>query len=247
MYRGVYINNHDIREYGTKLQTDYAISGYDVTNATNQGPNRSSVLLLRQSFTPLHITLPLDFYGVDKRQTTERLAAFSALLTGKFEVDLGDGYQYTCILDEIGPTAWVNDEICSVDVSMSGFRHTDPLTVTGTNQVTVYNPGTWPETGCKITISNIVPNIVIGRPIIVKIQRIVGDALLYTLETTAGTTGTMVLDGIGMQNKLPGKPTATDIMQWLDYPSLAPDENTITVSGPAKDVTVTVEFTPMYL
>ena len=244
MYRGVYINNHDIREYGAKLQTDYAISGYDVANATNQGPNRSSVLLLRQSFAPLHITLPLDFYGDSKAETMTQLSAFSALLTGKFEVDLGDGYQYTCILDELGPTAWINDEICSVDVSMSGFRHTDPLTVTGTNQVTVYNPGTWLESGCKITIGIIIPDS--GTPVVVKVQR-ADKALLYTLKTTGRTTGTLVLDGVGMQNKLPGNQTDADVMQWKDYPSLAPGENTITVSGPLKDVTVTVEFIPMYL
>lgn len=240
----IYINNHDIREYGAKLQTNYAISGYDVTNATNQGPNRSSVLLLRQSFAPLHITLPLDFYGADKRQTMERLAAFSALLTGKFEVDLGDGYQYTCILDEIGPTAWISDEICSVDVSMSGFRHTDPLTVTGTNQVTVYNPGTWPETWCKITISDIIPQS--GVPVTVRVQS-ADDTLSYTLSTTGATAGTMILDGINMQNKLPGGVSSSGLLQWSEYPRLAPGANTVTVTGPLRDVYITVEFTPTYL
>ena len=42
MYRGIYIGGHDIREYGAKLQTDYAVSGYDVTNTVNQGFNRSN-------------------------------------------------------------------------------------------------------------------------------------------------------------------------------------------------------------
>ena len=69
MYRGIYIGGHDIREYGAKLQTDYAVSGYDVTNTVNQGFNPSNVLLLRQSFAPLHISLPLDFYGNDKTVT----------------------------------------------------------------------------------------------------------------------------------------------------------------------------------
>ena len=52
MYRGIYIGGHDIREYGAKLQTDYAISGYDVTNTVNQGFNRSNVLLLPASHLP---------------------------------------------------------------------------------------------------------------------------------------------------------------------------------------------------
>ena len=239
MHRGVYINNHDIGEFGAKLQMDYAITGCDVTNATNQGPNRSSVLLLRQSFAPLHITLPLDFYGSGKQQTMARLSAFSALLTGKFEVDLGDGYQYTCILDEIGPTAWICDDICSVDVALSGLRHTAPMTIIGTSPLTLYNPGTWPQTACKITIGSM-----IGETQKVKIAHS-NDDISYTFDSPIA--GRLVLDGINMENRLWGKPIKAGTMEWVDYPWLAPGENTISAGELSKTGTIRVDFTPTYL
>ena len=251
MYRGIYIGGHDIREYGARLQTDYSITGYEITNTTSQGPNRSNVLLLRQSFAPLHITLPLDFYGGSKAETMARLSAFSAVLAGTVEVDLGDGYQYTCILDEIGETSWINDEICSVDVTLSGYRHTEPMHIESNGfYAAFYNPGTWPCNACKITIYNIRPR---GDGETLKIDLRQGsdinnDYLLYKVDQsllTGSLTDELVLDGITMHNSYMGAPIPAGNMQWTDYPFIMPDRNFVVVSG-VINCKVKIDFTPVY-
>lgn len=250
MYRGIYIGGHDLRDYGAKLQTDYAISGYDVTNTVNQGFNRSNVLLLRQSFAPLHISLPLDFYGKDKTETMAQLAAFAASLTGTFEVDLGDGYQYTCILEELGATAWISDEVCSVDVSMSGFRHTDPLHIESTGwTLRLANPSTWERVACKITIHDIQLRSGGGTVYVSLFQGDnSNDFLQYKIDPSmldGALSDTLVLDGLTMHNTYKGGPIPAGKMAWTDYPYLLPGRCMIVVRN--ANCKIDVDFTPTYL
>ena len=247
MHRGIYINQHDIREYGAKLQMDYAISGGEIENMTNRGAGRSSTLLLRQSREPLEITLPLDIYGKDKRETMDHLTGIMALLTGTFEVDLSDGYAYTCTCKEIGATAWVNDEICSVDITLSGFKHGEPMRVSGTAPLRVYNPGTWPKTDCKLTIRAL--SIPAGTLAIIRLFHATELITEWTLTPLIGyiTGGDLVLDGQGMQNLYNGGNLRAGTMRWTDYPYLTPGENVLDIECGTASVAATVEFTPTFL
>lgn len=247
MHRGIYINQHDIREYGAKLQMDYAISGGEIENITNRGAGRSSTLLLRQSREPLEITLPLDIYGKDKRETMDHLTGIMALLTGTCEVDLSDGYAYTCTCKEIGATAWINDEICSVDITLSGFKHGVPMQVSGTAPLRVHNPGTWPKTDCKLTIRAL--SIQPGIPAVIALSNASGTYLKWTLNASDGsyTGGDLVLDGQEMRNHYNGGNLRAGTMRWTDYPYLLPGDNTLSVTSGTASVSVVVEFTPAFL
>ena len=247
MHRGIYIGGHDIQEFGAKLQTDYAIGGGEIENITNRGEGRSSTLLLRQNREPLTITLPLDIYGGDKRETMDHLTGIMELLTDSFEVDLSDGYAYTCTLSEVGETAWISDEICSVDISMSGFKHRDPLRVSGVTPLRLYNSGTWPRTDCKLTIRAL--SVVTSTPVVITLSNASGVYLKWTLDTSSGafTGGDLVLDGQLMRNLYNGGNILAGTMAWTDYPYLLPGESTLNVTGGASALPAVVEFTPTFL
>lgn len=253
MRRGVYINNRDIGDFGAKLQTDYSISGASLENTTNRIPSRSSALLLRQDFGPLTITLPLDILGEDKAQVMDNLAALLAQLTGTYEVNLSDGYAYACTLSEVGETAWACDELCSVDIIMTGYRHKEPVTVqTPTATLRVYNPGTWPLTDCVLTIKNLkasgsgtvniaITGIDIGRRNLLIQWSIDPSSGLYA----AG--GDLVLDGQQKRNLYNNGAPPSGSLSWTDYPHLVPGWNTITITGAASIDGLQVDFTPTYL
>lgn len=245
--RQIYINDRSLNEFGAKLATDYGITGYEITNAYHQGPDRSNLLLLRQTRAPLTITLPLDFYGADKVETMSNISAFTAQCRGLVEIDLSDGFSYTCLLDEIGGTSWLNDEICSVDVSFLGIRHGESLHFAGSTPLTILRTDTWPLNDCKITIKQLA--VTSNTPVVITLSNEAGIYLDWRIDVSSGifSGGDLVLDGIEKRNLYNGGNIPPGTMTWTDYPYLCPGRNTLQVSGGVTSAQLELDYTQTYL
>lgn len=244
----IYIGGRDLSEFQAKLMTDYAISGYTITNAYNQGPDRSSFVLFRQTHGLLSITLPLDFYGDSKAEVMECLSAFNAQCEGVVELNLSDGFSYTCMLEEPGETQWLCDTWCTVDYRFVGIRHKEALTVTEQTPVHIQNSGTWPRNDCIITLKNLIP--VTNVPVILTISDGNTVFLTWKIETAGGqyaACSDLVLDGVNKRNLWGGGNVPTGTMTWTDYPYLLPGENVIALSGGCTTAGIVVDYTPAYL
>ncbi len=244
----IYINNHDLSEFGAKLATNYSISGYEVTNSYNQGVNRNSFMLFRQTYGLLTLKLPLDFSGSSKAQTMERIARFHAMCSGNVEINLSDGFSYSCMLTKASETQWLNDEHCTIDYTFTGIRHKEPVSVAQPSPLRLYNAGTWPRNDCIITIKDLVlqPTDVLviisiyGRELPIQTWRITPKIGRYT-------GGDLVLDGINKRNLYNGGNIPTGTMVWTDYPYLQPGVNVIAVDGAISSADLQVEYIPAYL
>lgn len=244
MQHGIYINNHSLCEFGAKLQTDYHITGSDITNTTNLGPDRSSILLLRQSRGPLTITLPIDFYGTSKRRVMQNMTALAQQMQGVFEVDLSDGFVYSCMLAEVGETAWSCDELCSVDFVMKGFRYGEAVNVSGKSPLIVHDFGTWPKSDCCITLTRFTAS----APVTITLRNEAGNKQQWFITPENGiyTGGSLVLDGIKKRNLYNSGGIPLGTMRWTDYPYIEPGINYLTVAGGTYS-SAAVVFSPAFL
>ena len=73
---GIRINNHDLSEFSCKLLSTYTIGACHVETDMFQGKNRSSLLLLDQTFGAMEIVLPLEFWGESRQDTMEKWSRF---------------------------------------------------------------------------------------------------------------------------------------------------------------------------
>lgn len=243
----VYINNRDLSEYYAKLSTNYHISGYTLTNSYHQGPSRSSILLLRQTYGLLSITLPLEFWAQDKEATMACLAAFNGDCGGQVEITLPDGFSYTCLLSETTETEWLNDAWCAVDYTFVGIRHRAPVEISKASPLRIRNSGTWPRNDCTITVKGLAVKSPV--PVVVGLSDGKETYLTWRIDTSGGlyTGGDLVLDGVKKQNLYNGGNIPTGTMTWTDYPYLRPGVNTISVSGGLSAAELELYYTPAYL
>lgn len=244
----IYIGGRDLSEFQAKLETDYAISGCALENAYNQGALRSGFLLLRQAPGLLSITLPINIYGADKQETMDHLADLDAACAGVVELDLSDGFFYTCMLEEVGGTTWLSDEWCTADYRFLGIRHKDPVTVSSPAPVHLLNPGTWPQNDCTITVKNFKAKTSV--PVVITLTNGEKTVLTWKIDTSGGlyqAGGDLVLDGVRKRNQYNGGNIPTGTMTWTDYPYLSPGKNTVGISGGLTQAEIVVDYTPAYL
>ena len=244
----IYIGGHDLSEFHAKLESDYAISGCEIENHLNQGPSRSSLLLLRQNVGALTIRLPLNFYAGSKRETMAHMARFNALCQGTVELDLSDGFSYTCVLTEIGETAWLGDCFCAADYTFSGIRHGQSVTAEGPAPLRLENSATFPKTDCVITVTGF--QCTASTPVILTISDGSRTFLTWKLDTGSGkyaASGDLVLDGVNKQNLYRGGNIPTGTLAFTDYPYLKPGQNTIGISGGLTAARLRVSYAPAYV
>lgn len=244
---GVFVNGHALSEFGAKLVTNYPLSGYEIANTYHQGIDRNSFVLFRQTHGLLSITLPLDFYGSSKMDTMEKMTAFASQCEGQVELNLSDGFAYTCMLEEIGATSWANDEICSVDYSFIGIKHKPPIYISGATPLLLYNAATWPRNDCRIIIKNF--KITTDTPVVISLSHDGSTYLSWQIDTSSGlyAGGDLVLDGIDKRNLYNAGNVPSNTMVWTDYPYLMPGKNIITVSGALTTADVELYYIPTYL
>ena len=244
----IYINGHDLSEFSAKLETNYTITSRTPENSYNPGALRSGFTLLRQAPGLHAITLPLNIYGKNKRVTTDRLAALDAACAGVVELDLSDGFSYTCMLEEVRGNTWLSDEWCTADYCFLGMRHKAPLAVSGPSPVRLRNPGTWPRCDCTVTVKSF--KVKTSAPVVLALYNAEKAVLTWKIDTTGGlykAGGDLVLDGVQKRNQYNGGNIPTGTMVWTDYPYISPGENTVEISGGLTAAEIVVDFAPAYL
>ena len=240
---GITIAGHDLSEFSAKLQTAYTMGSPALTTSTFQGRSRSTLLLLDQTFGPLEIVLPLEFWGSSRSDTVSKWTRFLQAASGKVLLDLGDGYEYAVCATDFGKPIFLSDGYFTVDVTFQGFRQRPEIVISAQTDIgsAITCPSTFPRTDCKITF----PKALLGGAKQVSVT--LGNNSWY-LKTTFTGAQDFVLDGVNKIFLLGGQ-NVTAQMTWEDFPYLTPGENPISVYVNTVGVTrgVEISFRPTYL
>ena len=249
----VTVNGRDLSEFSAKLNSDYEISGPEISADTWQGRNRSTLLLLGQTYGLLRIRLPIDFWGSSKTDAMEKIADFNGTTKGLIELDLHDGFVYKCVLTEIGAPEWINDELCTADYEFVGTRTKNPVTVSGKTPLTIINPSTVEKTDCRITIEAAFPASLNFVSIWLTTGNLLnGTYLAFTIDVSGGeyeNDGVFIIDGFNKTITYNGGALPTKI-DWEDYPYLVPGNNLILVAATRNagdGLAASVEYVPTFI
>lgn len=113
---------------------------------------------------------------------------------------------------------------------------------TGSTNYTFHNPGTQ-EIGCNSPQGSKLDIVITGSWNTLEVSM-----NGRTLEYTEAGSGMLVIDNVEMEAKLDGVNKLSKIDGDIDtFLSLVPGGNTIEIDGAVIDVTVTIDFTPMWL
>jgi hypothetical protein len=234
---GITVGGRDLAEFSAKLQTGYTMGACQVTTDLFQGKNRSSVLLLGQRFGLLEIVLPLEFWGSSRQDTVAKWSQFCQVVSGKVELDLGDGFVYACCVTDLGSPSFITDGWLTVDVTLQGMRQKPAVTISGKTEIgaALYCESTFPRTDCTIRL----PKALLGGANLVQVE--LGDNSWYLKMNFTGGQD-LVLDGIQKIFTLGGE-NVTAQMQWEDFPYLVPGTNPVSIYINTIAVTQGVEIT----
>lgn len=234
---GITVNGHDLSEFSAKLLSDYELGACAVTSDVFQGTSRSTMLLLSQSFGAMELVLPLEFWGVSREDTVACWSRFCAAVSGKVELDLGDGYLYACCVTNLGQPQWICDGWMSVDVTFQGLRQKPQVTISAASTLgaTISCQSTFPRTDCVIRI----PKAVLGGA--TQAQVVLGKNK-WLLNMSFSAEAELVLDGVNKVFLLDGQ-NVTAQMDWEDFPYLVPGENPFGVYINTIRITRGVELT----
>lgn len=234
---GIQVNGHDLAEFSARLLSSYQMGACKLTTDTFQGASRSTLLLLNQNFGAMEIVLPLEFWGLSRRDTVAKWSKFCHMVTGAVELDLKDGYIYACCVTDFGKPAWISDEWMSVDVTFQGLRQKPAVTISAESTIgaSVSCESTFPRTDCVVRL----PNAILKGAELVHV--ILGDNEWF-LRMEFPSPAELVLDGVHKIFKLNGA-NITAQMQWEDFPYLVPGENKVGVYINTIGVTRGVELT----
>jgi hypothetical protein len=140
----IWINDKDVWEFHALVES-FSIGGSPVKNEIFHGRNRSSWTPLSHTIDLKQITFSLFFSGPTRRAITLDKSSVDALLIGKVELHMPDGFYYTASLKSLGELKILGVEgnrvigLCAY--KLEGIQH-DPLeTVIGN---TIYARGTLP-------------------------------------------------------------------------------------------------------
>ena len=141
----IWINGKDIRDFNALVES-FSIGGSPVKNQIFQGRNRTSWSQLAYSVGMKQISFSLFFSGPNKRAVTLDKSNVDALLIGKSEIHMPDGFFYTSSLKSLGELKILGVEgnkvigICTY--KLEGIQH-DPLETVSGNRI--FARGTMPQ------------------------------------------------------------------------------------------------------
>ena len=162
------------------------------------------------------------------------------------EVSLGDGFRYRLCLSALGEEIWTEDVLCSQTFTLRGQRLGDPITVSGKPPLTIFNPGTWEKTACKITLTGFQPTADLAT---ISLKSASSDVpyLTWKISKYSEYSGeNLVLDGVEKCNFYGAKALPCGTMEWTEYPWLGAGEGRLEVVG-ASVGAAEVAFEPAYL
>lgn len=242
----IFIAGQDIRTLGARLCADYSISGPTLTPTLRQGRNDSAFHLLGREYGLLTVTLPLDFYGKNVSEIARNMAYLRGLCREIVEVSLEDGFRYRLCLTALGEESWTEDVLCSQTLTLQGQRLGAPVIVSGAPPLTVFNPGTWERTACKLTLIGFTPTSDFATLSLTSLDSNAPYLTWKISKSSAYSGETLVLDGVEKSNSYGGKPLPSGTMDWTEYPWLPPGEGRLEVTGATLDASE-IAFEPVYL
>ena len=221
----IWINDIDIRDFHALVES-FAVGGSPVTNQIFQGRNRTHWTQLSYSVGMKQISFSLFFSGPDKRALTLDKSNVDALLIGKSEIHMPDGFFYTASVKNLGELKILGVEgnkvigICTY--KLEGIQH-DPLeTVTGNR---IFASGTMPQMDAIFSCTT-----TSGRA---SLQ--VGPVTFYNVPSGShvvanGMTGELTVDGTQVK------------AGFTKLPYLVPGEQAISCPE-----TLTIQYYPCYI
>lgn len=223
----MYVNDVPLSSYGAIVET-FRVGPTQIANEVFQGRNRTGFNVISSTFGMREIAVNLFYKAKDRRTITLMKSKVDALLFGKLELALPDGFLYSSVLTNAGEMQILGVEgpgvIALCPYTFSGVRH-DPLVKVEGN--TVFCPSTMPKTDCRLTCtaSQAYESITIDTVTITDVSA--GDVLVVD-----GLNGCILQDG---------GPCAGN-MSFMHFPALVPGENVLSCPEP-----LTVEFYPAYI
>lgn len=222
----MHINGTNIADFGVIVES-MKVGAIDTSVSVYQGVNRTNfnVLDTIQYMRPISINL---FYSAPTRRELALIKSkIDNMMIGKLELWLPDGFYYTSHLVSAGEEKYLgvdrNKVIALCSYQFKGIRH-DPLETVQSN--TVICKSTVPRTDCRLTCtaSQDYAELQIDT---VTIKNVHEDDVL-------------VVDGINGRILQNGALCAGN-MSFIHFPSLSPEENTLTCPED-----LTVEYYPTY-
>lgn len=225
----MYINGRNVADYGVLVQS-FKVGPTEVVNSLYQGFNRTNFNVLSTQLNMRTITVTLFYKAPTRRELSLIKAKIDAMLLGKTEIWLPDGFFYTAALTSSGDEQIIgveyDEQIATCTYTLQGIRH-DPLkTVQVASGDPVYCMSTIPRTDCRLTCtaSQARASLQMGPVTITNVAK--NDVLVAD-----GITGRILQNGA----------LCAGNMSFLHFPYLVPGENTITCPE-----TLTVEYYPTY-
>lgn len=223
----MYVNGEAVSTYGAVVES-FKVGPTQITNEVFQGRNRTGFNLLSATFGRREIAVNLFYKAKDRRTITLMKSQVDALLFGKLELALPDGFLYSSVLTNAGEMQILGVEgpgvIALCSYTFEGVRH-DPLVTSSGNSI--YCESTMPQTDCRLTCtaSQAYNSITVDTVTITNVRQ--GDVL--------------TVDGINGRILQNGAPCAGN-MSFLHFPALVPGENTLSCPE-----TLTIEYYPTYI
>ncbi len=240
---GILVGDRDLAEFSAKLQTAYTLGASQVDSDTFQGKNRSSLVLLDQSFGAMEIVLPLEVWGSSRTDTAKKWSALCGAFAGEVDVNLGDGFLYHCVAKDFGHPAWLRDDWLTSDVTLLGIRQKATVTFSTKTDIgsSISCMSTFPRTDCTITL----PASLLDGATLATVT--LGDNT-WSLPCTFTGSQDLVLDGVNKIYLLGGE-NVTAQMEWEDFPYLVPGDNPIAVYINSYGVTrgIELKYRPTFL
>ena len=222
----MHINGTNIADFGVLVER-MKVGAIEIDQQTYQGVNRTNfnVLDTIQYMRPISVNL---FYSAPTRRELALIKSkIDNMMLGKLELWMPDGFFYSAYLVSAGEEDILgverNQVIALCAYQFKGVRHDKLETVTGN---TVVCKSTVPKTDCRLTCTAS-QNYTSLQIDTVKIKNVTaGDVLVVD-----GITGRILQNG-GL---------CAGNMEFIHFPSLVPDENTLTCPED-----LTVEYYPTY-
>lgn len=225
----IFINGHDIAEYGAKaLRDSIKIGGSEIRNDYFQGRNRTQYTLMDTTHGLKPVGFTLVYIGQNLHEAKEKKSMCEAEMFGGCELYMPDGFYYRCMLNSIG-----EDETKGVDgvemliectYKLSGIQHGELIEVVNGSQF--YAKGTVPKMDCclEVTVSTSAEHYYLAGADFGAVTA--GDVLTF--------------DGIKKRFLKNGAPTTAK--EWINFPSVKSGLNQFIAADVPK-----VTYYPCYL
>ena len=222
----MHINGVNIYDYGVLVE-GLKVGAIETSSEVYQGVNRTNFNVLNTYQYMRPITVNLFYSAPTKRELALIKSKLDNMMVGKLELWLPDGFFYSAYLLSAGEENVLgvenNKVIALCTYQFKGVRHDKLETVNGN---TVICKSTVPRTDCRLTCTA---------------SQNYASLQIDTVTITNVTAGdVLVVDGITGRILQNGGLCAGN-MSFVHFPSLVPDENTLTC-----DEDLTVEYYPTY-